>query len=57
MDLAPFGWINPCGYEGLQTVQLAGYGIRTSVEASGEALLAHLERLLPPVRPKAPTDS
>lgn len=57
MDLAPFGWINPCGYEGLQTVQLAGYGIRTSVEAAGEAVLAHLERLLPPVRPKAPTDS
>lgn len=54
MDLTPFGWINPCGYEGLQTVQLTGYGIRTSVEAAGEALLAHLERLLPPVRPKAP---
>lgn len=53
MDLAPFGWINPCGYEGLQTVQLAGYGIRTTVEAAGEALLAHLQRLLPPVRPKA----
>ena len=53
MDLAPFGWINPCGYEGLQTVQLTGYGIRTTVEAAGEALLAHLQRLLPPVRPKA----
>ena len=53
MDLAPFGWINPCGYEGLQTVQLAGYGVRTSVEAAGDSLLSHLQRLLPPVRPKA----
>ena len=23
MDLTPFNWINPCGYEGLQTTQLA----------------------------------
>lgn len=53
MDLAPFGWINPCGYEGLQTVQLAGYGVCTSVEAAGDSLLSHLQRLLPPVRPKA----
>jgi lipoyl(octanoyl) transferase len=23
MDLAPFGWINPCGYQGLQATQLS----------------------------------
>lgn len=23
MDLAPFGWINPCGYQGLETTQLS----------------------------------
>ena len=52
MDLGPFAWINPCGYEGLQTVQLAGLGVRSSVADIGEVLCAHLERLLPAVRPK-----
>jgi lipoyl(octanoyl) transferase len=27
MDLAPFAWINPCGYAGLATVDLATLGI------------------------------
>lgn len=26
MDLQPFGWINPCGYEGLRIAQLSDYG-------------------------------
>lgn len=29
MDLAPFGGINPCGYAGLQTVDLARLGVCT----------------------------
>jgi lipoyl(octanoyl) transferase len=29
MDLAPFGGINPCGYSGLQTVDLAKLGVTT----------------------------
>lgn len=29
MDLAPFGGINPCGYAGLQTVDLARLGVST----------------------------
>jgi lipoyl(octanoyl) transferase len=29
MDLAPFGGINPCGYAGLQTVDLATLGVST----------------------------
>ena len=30
MDLAPFAGINPCGYAGLQTVDLARLGVSTS---------------------------
>ena len=29
MDLAPFAGINPCGYSGLQTVDLAKLGVST----------------------------
>jgi lipoyl(octanoyl) transferase len=52
MDLAPFSSINPCGYEGLRTVQLRDFGIADSVDEVGARLLGHLERLLPP-RPAA----
>lgn len=48
MDLAPFSWINPCGYEGLRTIQIKDFGITEDVDSVGEQLLAHLERLLPP---------
>lgn len=48
-NLAPFGWINPCGYEGLKTIRMKDFGIDTSVEAVGERLLVHLQRLLPPI--------
>lgn len=48
MDLTPFSAINPCGYPGLRTVQLADFGVAEGVEAVAERLLAHLERLLPP---------
>lgn len=48
MDLAPFSWINPCGYEGLRTIQIKDFGITEDVDSVGERLLAHLERLLPP---------
>jgi len=51
MDLTPFTWINPCGYEGLKTTQLADYGVAVSVDEAGEKLLAHLTRLLPPMAP------
>lgn len=36
--------INPCGYEGLRTVDLAACGVRTSVERAGELLAAQLAR-------------
>lgn len=35
MDLGPFGGINPCGYPGLDTVDLAALGVRADVEAVG----------------------
>ncbi len=47
MDLEPFTAINPCGYEGLATTQIADLGVAIGVEEAGERLLAHLERLLP----------
>lgn len=47
MDLTPFSAINPCGYAGLATVQMADFGVDASVEAVGERLLGHLARLLP----------
>ena len=49
MDLAPFTIINPCGYSGLETVQLRQFGVTDSVAQVGERLLAHLERLMPPI--------
>ncbi len=42
MDLAPFNWINPCGYAGLGVTQLADLGVRAGLDPVGEALLAHL---------------
>jgi len=50
-DLTPFSSINPCGYEGLETVRLKDYGVAETVEPVGERLLAHLQRLLPPAHP------
>lgn len=47
MDLTPFSWINPCGYEGLKTTQLADFGVRDDLDAVGVRLLGHLQRLLP----------
>lgn len=40
MDLRPFLGINPCGHEGLQTVDLAACGVRTTVHNVGERLAA-----------------
>jgi len=38
MDLAPFGWINPCGYAGLQTTDLAHLGQLARVDEVGPEL-------------------
>ena len=48
MDLEPFGRINPCGYAGLRTVDLATLGIRANPDdVAGhlaERLATHLSR-------------
>ncbi len=49
VDLTPFGWINPCGYEGLRTIRMRDFGVIASVEQVADCLLAHLERLLPAI--------
>lgn len=54
MDLTPFSAINPCGYEGLEVVQLADLGISDSVEQVGENLLRALVHLLPPAHVGTP---
>ena len=38
MDLAPFGRINPCGYQGLEMTQLKDLGARLSVREAAAAL-------------------
>jgi lipoyl(octanoyl) transferase len=42
MDLAPFGGINPCGYAGLQTVDLARLGVSTDWAAVAQQLGSRL---------------
>jgi lipoyl(octanoyl) transferase len=42
MDLTPFLGINPCGYEGLETVDLRSRGVSLPLEAVGEQLGARL---------------
>jgi lipoyl(octanoyl) transferase len=46
MDLEPFSRINPCGYAGLQTVDLARLGVAVTwpqaADLLGERLVAHL---------------
>lgn len=49
VDLAPFSWINPCGYEGLATARLRDFGVADDLAAVGDRLLGHLQRLLPPI--------
>ena len=46
MDLEPFSRINPCGYAGLQTVDLSTIGVQTNWEEAahvlGKKLVVHL---------------
>lgn len=50
MDLAPFSYINPCGYQGLQVtdlnVTLAASETRVSLEIAGAALASALAQTL-----------
>jgi lipoyl(octanoyl) transferase len=46
MDLAPFGRINPCGFEGLAMTQLAALGGPSDIAAVAAALVPKLHRSL-----------
>lgn len=47
MDLSPFLGINPCGYEGLVTVDMATCGVRQDLAAVGECLAERLLAAMP----------
>lgn len=42
MDLSPFLGINPCGYEGLRTVDMAACGVTRTLTDVGDALARNL---------------
>jgi lipoyl(octanoyl) transferase len=46
MDLTPFGYINPCGYEGLEVTELSALGVQDSLGEVSARLLARLEARL-----------
>ncbi|MDR1968492.1 MAG: lipoyl(octanoyl) transferase LipB [Burkholderiaceae bacterium] len=46
MDLEPFSRINPCGYAGLQTVDLSTIGVPANWNEAAHELAAQLTRLL-----------
>lgn len=46
MDLEPFRRINPCGFAGLEVVDLAILGVQMSVRDAGEALACEFVALL-----------
>ncbi len=48
MDLAPFQRINPCGYRGLATVDLATLGVPASWDEAAARLSERLARHLTP---------
>ncbi|MET0657378.1 MAG: lipoyl(octanoyl) transferase LipB [Steroidobacteraceae bacterium] len=46
MDLAPFGRINPCGFAGLEVVDLASLGVMMSVRDAGDVLAREFAAVL-----------
>lgn len=46
MDMTPFSFINPCGYEGLQVTQLKDFGIHSPIPDLEQRLAMHLIHLL-----------
>jgi lipoyl(octanoyl) transferase len=43
MDLSPFSWINPCGYEGLEVTQLKNLGVDESVSTVAQVLINEIQ--------------
>jgi lipoyl(octanoyl) transferase len=48
MDLSPYQRINPCGYQGLQTVDLSTIGVSVSWQEAADVLSLKLATLLAP---------
>jgi lipoyl(octanoyl) transferase len=48
MDLEPFGRINPCGYAGLETLDLSTIGVHTTWNEAAQVLSQKLQTLLAP---------
>jgi lipoyl(octanoyl) transferase len=48
MDLEPFDRINPCGYAGLQSIDLFTIGVNASWEEAADVLAQKLCAMLPP---------
>jgi lipoyl(octanoyl) transferase len=46
MDLTPFSYINPCGYEGLASVQMKQLNPTANIQDVKKRLLDHLNRQL-----------
>ena len=46
MDLSPYDFINPCGYEGLRVTQLRDFGITTPLAPIEQMLARELQELL-----------
>jgi lipoyl(octanoyl) transferase len=46
MDLSPFLAINPCGYQGLKTVDLNSLGVSDNSDTVTQYLLSHLSQQL-----------
>jgi len=46
MDLVPFSWINPCGYAGLETVDMRTVGVEAPLAGVQQALAEELTQLL-----------
>ena len=55
MDLTPFGWINPCGYAGLEVTRMADLGVEATLAQVAERLIPHLETRL--ARPQHETEA
>ena len=46
MDMRPFDAIHPCGYEGLQTIDMKTLGISENIDLVATCLVGHLKRQL-----------
>ena len=52
MDLAPFSWINPCGYAGLETIDMRSMGVDVPLADVQQALADELVNQLQVAEPE-----